>query len=310
MSIRHHINSESRHQQGKTIYDIGANNGDDLAYYLTKGLKVVAVEANPTLCNLIHQRFRDQIANGRLAVENCVVTADPQLDPVPFYIHKDAHILSQLPKPKHNINDFEEIILPALSANELIKRHGEPHYIKIDIEHYDHVLLRSLFKQGIRPEFISAECHSLDVFIRLLHEGGYNSFKVVDGFSVSKVYKNTPIATLDGIRSFSFPFHSAGPFGVDLHGEWMDGEACFKHLIAIGLGWKDLHACVLPSPVVPSAGFHEGPGQRPQPIHELLLRVRWACSHQNLKRALRRFTPKRIGSGIARRLRRRLEAKG
>jgi len=33
------------------IYDVGMNNGDDCEYYLTKGYRVVAVEANPALAS-------------------------------------------------------------------------------------------------------------------------------------------------------------------------------------------------------------------------------------------------------------------
>ena len=32
------------------VFDIGMNNGDDTAYYLHRGFRVVAVEADPILC--------------------------------------------------------------------------------------------------------------------------------------------------------------------------------------------------------------------------------------------------------------------
>ena len=48
------------------IYDFRANNGDDVDYCLLKADKVVAVEANPTLANLIRERFADAIATDRL----------------------------------------------------------------------------------------------------------------------------------------------------------------------------------------------------------------------------------------------------
>jgi hypothetical protein len=35
----------------KVIHDIGANNGDDIPYYLKKADIVVAVEADPVLCD-------------------------------------------------------------------------------------------------------------------------------------------------------------------------------------------------------------------------------------------------------------------
>jgi predicted O-methyltransferase YrrM len=35
----------------KIIYDFGSNNGDDIPYYLLKSDLVIAVEANPALCD-------------------------------------------------------------------------------------------------------------------------------------------------------------------------------------------------------------------------------------------------------------------
>ena len=48
----------------KIIYDIGSNNGDDIPYYLLKSDLAVAIEANPDLCNLINQRFKNEIVKG------------------------------------------------------------------------------------------------------------------------------------------------------------------------------------------------------------------------------------------------------
>jgi hypothetical protein len=42
---------------GNLIYDIGMNNGDDTAYYLQRGFRVIAVEANPALVSQAIQRF-------------------------------------------------------------------------------------------------------------------------------------------------------------------------------------------------------------------------------------------------------------
>ena len=78
----------------KIIYDIGSNNGDDIPYYLLKSDLVVAVEANPDLCKLIKGRFKKEIEQEKLVVENCVVTNDFNLKEVSFYIHKTNHVLS------------------------------------------------------------------------------------------------------------------------------------------------------------------------------------------------------------------------
>ena len=90
------------------IYDIGSNNGDDIPYYLLKSDLVVAVEANPRLCDLIKNRFKEEINNGSLVVENCVVQINDQIDKVPFYIAKNNHVLSFISKLCcfFNINNF------------------------------------------------------------------------------------------------------------------------------------------------------------------------------------------------------------
>jgi FkbM family methyltransferase len=225
----------------KIIYDFGANNGDDLSYYFLKAERVVAVEANPVLCEQIRSRFAAQIDGGRLVVENCVVSAGISSDLVPFYVHRAHNVISQFPQPD-DAAEFDVIHLRARSASEIVRTHGEPLYIKIDVERYDQHILRDLFENRIRPPYISAECHDIEVFAQLV-AAGYPAFKLTDGPSVSELYNDHPVRALDGsLRKFSFPFHAAGPFGEDLKGQWMTANNFFRYLAFEGLGWKDIHA--------------------------------------------------------------------
>ncbi len=201
---------------------------------------VVAAEANPDLCKQLRERFARSIECERLVVENCVVTARQEAISVPFYISK-CHVHSQFPKPAKS-EDFKEVILPAKRIDSLIAEHGPPYYIKIDVEHYDQVLLRALFNAGIRPPFLSAESHSIKVFLLMASLGRYTAYKIVDGSSVEHVYKQCEISTCKGRVRYSFPSHSAGPFGDDIAGEWVSAEGLFSRLLAEGLGWKDIHA--------------------------------------------------------------------
>ena len=225
----------------KVIYDFGSNNGDDIPYYLKKSDLVVAVEANPTLCGQIHERFAPEIAKGTLVVENCVLTTQAAASDVSFWIHKGKPVLSQFPRPSDaKIGDYEEVLLPPKSAVEIVTQHGDPFYIKIDIEHSDASILRSLLLGGIRPPFISAESHTIKVFALLVSMGGYDSFNLVDGGSVAKAYENHLIRTNAGEDRYSFPSHSAGPFGEDIKGEWMAADDFFRFLAFENLGWKDV----------------------------------------------------------------------
>ena len=228
----------------KIIYDIGANNGDDLAYYLKKADVVVACEADPDLCEYISNKFQKEITDNRLIVENFVISEGIESERVPFYKHKTANILNQFPKPSQDkMHEFEEIYLPAKSASSVVKKYGNPYYIKIDVEFYDQAILRDLFNNKIQPEYISAESHNIEVFCILVVLGEYKNFKLVDGQSVSDIYRNHSISTNNGmIEEVTFPHHSAGPFGDDIIGDWMDQNNFINILVSQKLGWKDIHA--------------------------------------------------------------------
>ncbi len=224
------------------IYDIGANNGDDIRYYLKKCDKVVAVEANPVLCEQIRERYSPEIENGRLIVENCAVTPIDSDTAVTFYVHKQSDHLSQCHQPSDDSRDFTPIVVPAKSIRQLIGLHGNPYYIKIDIEGSDYAVLVSLFKNKCFPRYISAESHFIEVAILLVTFGGYTRFKVVNGDSVCREYLGHSISTVRGIERHSFEFGAAGPFGEDVRGDWLSFSALLKKLKAEGLGWKDIHA--------------------------------------------------------------------
>jgi FkbM family methyltransferase len=237
----------------KIIYDFGANNGGDIPYYLKKADLVVAVEANPSLCRQIRENFSSEIRDDRLRIENCVLVSEGHAAPeVSFYLHKRHHVLGQFPQPdKSVIADYDKVLLPSQSAMQILRKHGDPYYIKIDIEHYDEVILKELFRNGIKPPLISAEAASIQVFALLAGMGEYGAFKLVDGATVAKRYRNHAISVRGAIERYSFPPHSAGPLGDDIAGDWMNADDFFEVLAAKKPGWKDIHATnlVQPDPV-------------------------------------------------------------
>lgn len=222
------------------IYDFGMNNGDDVEYYLLKGARVVGVEANRSLCELVEQRFRDEIEIGRLTVLNVALAEQESSGPIPFYLHKTNHVLSQLPRPaESDLQNFDEVKVACRTPASIIREFGQPVYIKIDVEHFDLAVLENLFAAGIFPPEISAESHSADIFACLV-SNGYKSFSLVDGPSVAKRYARAVITTPEGRKSFAFKEHSAGPFGEDIATPWEDTDTFLYTLAAAGLGWKDI----------------------------------------------------------------------
>jgi FkbM family methyltransferase len=224
----------------RVIYDFGANKGDNLPYYLLKADKVVAVEAIPSLADSMRARFAPDVASGKLVVENAVIAEESSSERVPFFIHRTMDFLSQFPPPA-DPSQFDRVDLPALSPLEIIQRHGEPWYVKIDLEHFDSVVLAALLNNGVVPPFISAECHTVEVFARLVC-AGYGAFNVVESASVHKEYAAATIHTQDGDEHYAFARHSAGPFGDDIASPWMTPSNFFRVLALRGLGWRDVHA--------------------------------------------------------------------
>ena len=238
------------------IYDFGANNGDDIPYYLKKADLVVAVEANPALCQAMRNRFATELAADRLRIENCVLVAQSDAasaQEVPFHLHKRHHVLGQFPQPEATVlADYDRVLLPAQSALAILQRHGPPHYLKLDIEGYDEVILRELLSNNIRPAYLSAEFSSVRVFALLAGLGDYAAFKLVEGKTVADTFRNHPIRTGAGNELYSFPTHSAGPFGDDLPGPWLNADDFFPLLAAKGTGWRDIHATSLVQPAASS----------------------------------------------------------
>ena len=61
--------------QDAVFFDIGANRGQNIDYYLAKADIVIAIEANPILINDIRDKHSKSIKDNRLFTENCVLTA-------------------------------------------------------------------------------------------------------------------------------------------------------------------------------------------------------------------------------------------
>lgn len=239
--------------KGGVIYDFGMNNGDDVEYYLLKADRVVGVEANRGLCEQARQRFSDALASGRLTILNVALAERDGGGPIPFYLHKKNHVLSQLPlPPEDQRRDFDQVLVECRTPAAIVREHGDPAYIKIDVEHFDLAVLENLFVESIFPPEISAESHTIGVFARLV-TAGYKAFNLVEGPTVAAVYGRATIATRSGPRPFAFATHSAGPFGEDIRTPWEDADSFFHRLADAGLGWKDIHASRTITPQPPSS---------------------------------------------------------
>ncbi len=172
----------------KLVIDIGLNNGNDAAYDLHLGHRVVGVEANPLLAAECSQRFQAEIAQGKMAVVNAGVMRST--GEFTFYrsLHDDGWS-TFTPDKNRKPGEWQEMSVSCITAQQLIADHGKPHFMKVDIEGADFQVLETLTPDFV-PAYIRLELNATDPFLDRLVGLGYTAFKFVDGKTFSP---STPI---------------------------------------------------------------------------------------------------------------------
>lgn len=261
------------YRKSRLIYDIGMNNGDDCAYYLSKGYDVVAIEANPILVQRGRGRFAREIANRRLFIE-CVGIVD-QPGTIPFWICDERDVFSSFDATRAGRNGLKchAIEVECVTFDTILKKHGIPYYLKIDVEGAEPYCLKHLAATHL-PQYISIEAEDLQWLV-LLQRLGYSEFKIVD-----QMRHNSRLPDFGNTNVFSrsakqlcwyadrlknrvgcpvFPRGSSGPFGEQTPGGWECFEEVASNWQHMRLGhyksgrlnrysWFDFHARALPSP--------------------------------------------------------------
>ena len=246
----------------RKILDIGANNGDDTAYYLHCGCTVVAVDANPLLCRELEERFAPERAAGRAVILN-VGVAHAGTESARFWRNLDNSLWSSfMPElAARNGTRTEPVEVPCRTLASLVTEYGPMHYIKIDVEGYDLVCLETLTPETA-PPYISAELfngmHAEKLAV--LRALGYRRFKLICGETLSTaapifkmdlgsrllrktcslfppaldVLHRLPVwarpdrIEFDNFRKtapYPFPEGATGAFGEDTPGKWLDYDA-------------------------------------------------------------------------------------
>lgn len=237
------------------IYDVGFHNGDDTAYYLHRGYRVVAIEADPTLADLGRTRFADAIDRGRLILENVAVgreegNATFWLSSHPAYNSFD----------RSNAEKFGQVAHPVevrcVPFRTILAAYGPAYYVKLDVEGADRACLESMHQAGL-PPYISFEI-SDESDLLAAKALGYSQFKLVNQLDHTQIDpipsffsrlrwaffrclrrqqlahpmlgKVVGLGHWDAPRHLSwrvrlgdrwcFPFGSSGPFGKGTHGPW------------------------------------------------------------------------------------------
>ena len=117
------------------IYDVGMNNGDDTTYYLWRGFRVLAIEANPVLAANAAMRFTGEIETGRLRILNIGIAAEDGV--LPFWICESESRFSSFDRNLASLNGtcpHHDIRVTCRRFRSLLEEFGVPFYIKADIQ--------------------------------------------------------------------------------------------------------------------------------------------------------------------------------
>jgi FkbM family methyltransferase len=256
------------------IFDVGAANGDDTAHYVSRGFRVVAVEANPVVAARLVERFAAEIAASTVTVEQVGIWAVPGTRT--FWVNDDdAEHSSFVEEVGKRSPHWHAIEVETVPFRSLLARHGVPYYLKVDIESSDQWCLRDL-DPADKPAYVSVEAHR-GWYLALLYGLGYNAFKCIDQTCHNRPFANDNETLRGRVRGRSrryerrirrmfgdsvtapYPRGSSGPFGDDTVGEWQDFETVSydwlhfrfgrrgRGTLNLNGGWYDFHATHRPT---------------------------------------------------------------
>ena len=230
------------------IFDVGMHVGQDTAFYLHKGFRVVAIEANPLLVKEASEHFKTFLDSGQLTILN--VGVGDKAGTFPFYVNAKYSEWSSFDKEIGSREGCREVIqIQMLPFENVLEEYGTPYYLKVDVEGHDFAVLRRLAFTRSRPRYVSVENGwppMLDFFV----QSGYKGFKFLNQAKVPNVQCPAPAREGKDI-AWTFPWSSSGPFGEDTPGDWKSAGEILVEINAYwnkpGLnpdvdGWYDLHA--------------------------------------------------------------------
>lgn len=219
------------------IYDVGMNIGEDTEFYLKKGFRVIAFEANSELVKQNQERFRKEIANNQLTIVEGAIVEDASSDTIKFYKNLDnskwSTIDSNWTQRCEKLGTRNKIIeVNTIDYSKCIEKYGIPYYMKIDIEGAERICLKHLLRFNVRPCYLSIESEkvSFDKLcyeISLLEELGYHHFMAVQQARIPLIRVPDP-AKEGKYVAHKFAKGSSGLFGKELDENWKSKEDILK----------------------------------------------------------------------------------
>jgi FkbM family methyltransferase len=196
---------------GDLAFDLGAHVGDRISSFRRLGARVIAIEPQPGpawICRLLHGRDRDvtlvQAAVGATAgsLTLRVNTRNPTVTTASDDFRRAADGAAGWEGQRWD----DELVVPMLTLDDLIRDHGPPRFVKIDVEGFEAQVLMGLSQP---PPTLS--------------------------FEFTTIQRDVALACLDRLAALGpYRFDLALGESHQLHfGEWVEGVRLADHLASL-----------------------------------------------------------------------------
>jgi FkbM family methyltransferase len=165
---------------GDLVYDVGANQGDKAEWFLRRGARVVCVEPQPQMLELLHARFD---RNPDVTIVGKALGRS--VGELPMSICSASPTISTL-SPDWKQGRFVDatwdsvVTVQITTLDLLVAEHGVPRYIKVDVEGFEREVFSGLSQRlgVVSFEFTSEYIANAFEVVRLLLRQGYTRFNV------------------------------------------------------------------------------------------------------------------------------------
>jgi FkbM family methyltransferase len=213
------------------IMDVGMYLGEDTQFYLDKGFRVVAIEANPQFVLENRAKLEGYIKDGLLEIVPLAIAQKEGV--VPFHLFPAKGDWGTLDPgyAQRNIargTTYKIVEVPSVTFDRILQRYGIPYYLKIDIEGADILCIKSLHQFTERPKYVSFETELVEFAstfecLSHLYVLGYRKFKIVNQRVNHK--QRCPNPPREGkYVDAVFTGYMSGPFGEESPGNWENIE--------------------------------------------------------------------------------------